>query len=82
MKKNNFKSVFDEENTTSSGKDVVSKDRKEVVSKGRKQTLFRVNPTAIKQLEFMAVESDKTRQTLLIEALNDLFRKYGKPPIA
>lgn len=37
---------------------------------------------AAKQLKIMAAEQDKTGQVLLEEALNDLFRKYGKEPIA
>lgn len=37
---------------------------------------------AAKQFKLMAVEQDKTAQVLLEEAINDLFRKYGKEPIA
>jgi len=37
---------------------------------------------AKKQLAMLAIEEDTTQQELLTEALNDLFRKRGKPPIA
>jgi len=36
-----------------------------------------INGTGAKQLE-----TDKTQQALLSEALNDLFKKYGKQTIA
>ncbi len=35
-----------------------------------------------RQLKDIANQSDKTVQEMLREALNDLFEKYGKPPIA
>ena len=37
---------------------------------------------AKRQLDIMAIDQDTTLQGLLTEALNDLFRKYDKPPIA
>ena len=49
---------------------------------GRKATLFQVPEAAKKQLAILAIEEDKTQQALLSEALNDLFSKYGKQPIA
>lgn len=49
---------------------------------GRKAALFQVPESAKKQLAILAIEEDKTQQALLSEALNDLFTKYGKPPIA
>lgn len=49
---------------------------------GRKATLFQVPESAKKQLAILAIEEDKTQQGLLSEALNDLFTKYGKQPIA
>lgn len=49
---------------------------------GRKATLFQVPEPAKKQLAILAIEEDKTQQALLSEALNDLFTKYGKQPIA
>jgi len=41
-----------------------------------------VPEAAKKQLAILAIETDKTQQVLLSEALNDLFKKYGKQPIA
>lgn len=49
---------------------------------GRKAKLFQLPESAKKQLAILAIESGKTQQALLTEALNDLFRKYGKPEIA
>jgi hypothetical protein len=39
-------------------------------------------PSAYRQFGVLAAELGKGKQALLQEALNDLFRKYGKPPIA
>jgi hypothetical protein len=47
----------------------------------RGQTL-RLTPDAWRQLKMLAVEQAMPSHTLLIEAVNDLFRKHGKPPIA
>jgi hypothetical protein len=47
----------------------------------RGQTL-RLNPEAWTQLKVLAAEQRATSHVLLVEAVNDLFRKHGKPPIA
>lgn len=47
-----------------------------------KQILIRVSAEAHKQLKFMAVDEGTELQALMIEAMNDLFIKRGKPPIA
>jgi hypothetical protein len=49
---------------------------------GKKPLPFWTPEAAKKQLDFMVVEMDTTAQALITEALNDLFKKYGKPPIA
>lgn len=49
--------------------------------KRRGQTL-RLNEDAWKQLKILAIENGSTSHELLIEALNDLFKKHGKKPIA
>jgi len=49
---------------------------------GRKAKLFQLPESAKKQLAILAIEAEKTQQALLTEALNDLFKKYGKPQIA
>lgn len=40
------------------------------------------SPEAIKQLKMVCAEQDKNQQQLLAEALNYIFMKYGKSPIA
>lgn len=45
------------------------------------QTL-RLPSGAHKQLKRLAIDVEKPVHDLLIEAVNDLFTKYGKPPIA
>jgi hypothetical protein len=43
---------------------------------------FWVPVAARKQLKVMAAEMDTTQQELMTLALNDFFKKHGKPPIA
>jgi hypothetical protein len=40
------------------------------------------DPVVARQLKQIALDYDTTVQALLAEALNDLFTKYGKAPIA
>jgi hypothetical protein len=49
---------------------------------GRAPLPFWATAAAKKQLRFLAAERDSTQQDLMTEALNLLFQKYGKPPIA
>lgn len=49
---------------------------------GKRATLFQLPAAAKKQLAILAIERETTQQALLSEALNDLFNKHGKPPIA
>jgi hypothetical protein len=49
---------------------------------GKSTTIFQVPEPAKRQLAYLAIDESRTQQSLLIEALNDLFSKYGKPPIA
>lgn len=39
-------------------------------------------PAVRKQFQHLAIEQETTQQDLLAEALNMLFTKHGKPPIA
>ena len=48
---------------------------------GKRQISGYFTPEATKQLHHLAVEQDTTVQALLEEALNDLFRKFGKSAI-
>jgi hypothetical protein len=61
----------------------VADDAEQTQTKGkpRGQTL-RLTPEAWRQLKILAAERALPSHTLLIEALNDLFQKYNKPPIA
>jgi hypothetical protein len=45
------------------------------------QTL-RLNMEAWRQLKILAVEHARPAHALLVEAVNDLFRKHGKTPVA
>lgn len=49
---------------------------------GKRQVSGYFAPDAIKQMHLLGLERDTTVQALLEEALNDLFRKYGKSAIA
>jgi hypothetical protein len=40
------------------------------------------DPAVRKQLAILAVEEDKSQAALMADALNMLFERYGKPPIA
>jgi hypothetical protein len=48
---------------------------------GKKAITGHFEPAAARQLKMLGVESDRSIQSLLEEALNDLFRKHGKSPI-
>ena len=48
----------------------------------KRQLIFHMPEAAKKQLAMLAIERDQTQQALMSEALNDLFKKYDKPPIA
>lgn len=47
-----------------------------------KQILTRIPPEAHRQLKYIAFDEGTEIQALMVEALNDLFVKRGKPPIA
>lgn len=49
---------------------------------GKKALTGYFDPEVLKQLKVMAAAEDTTIQSLMSEALNDLFKKYGKPHIA
>lgn len=62
---------------TSKRKPVVRLDRI-----GKRGKVFFMNEAAEKQLSILAIEQDATQQDLLNSAVNALFIKYGKKPIA
>jgi hypothetical protein len=49
---------------------------------GKKTVAAHFDPAVSKQLKHLGLERDTSTQSLLREAINDLFAKYGKPPIA
>lgn len=49
---------------------------------GKAAVTLYVDPAAAKQLKRLAVDEDTSIQTLMVEALNDLFAKRGKNRIA
>jgi hypothetical protein len=56
-----------------------------VKGKGRQGRQFiaaHVVPEAAKQFKLLAVQQGRTTQALLVEAINDLFAKYGLSRIA
>ena len=48
----------------------------------RKQKGFRIRTDAAKQLAMLKIETGKDEQDLVADALNMLFERHGKPPIA
>ena len=49
---------------------------------GKKTVAAHFDPAVSKQLKQLGLERDSSTQALLREAINDLFTKHGKPPIA
>lgn len=49
---------------------------------GKRSISGHVDPAVQKQLRRLAVDLERSHQSLLDEALNDLFRKYNKSAIA
>ncbi len=49
---------------------------------GRKGILVRATPAAWKELKRVAIDEERTLQDVMTEAINDVLRKYGKPPLA
>lgn len=49
---------------------------------GKRAVTFHIDETSQKQLRLLCVETDRTSQSLLEEALNDLFRKHNRSAIA
>jgi len=49
---------------------------------GKKTIAAHFDPAVSRQLKEIGIARDRSTQDLLREAINDLFTKYGKPPIA
>jgi hypothetical protein len=50
--------------------------------RGKKTITTFVFPEVLKQLKLLGIEKEMTNQELMYEALNELFKKYNKKPIA
>lgn len=59
-----------------------AKKERQANRKEKKGISLWVDAIVLKQLKQLALDRDTTQTELLTEALNDLFTKYGKPPIA
>jgi hypothetical protein len=71
--------------TKTSQSEQPNKDAKSEVPQsrvGKKAIAGHFDPAVGKQLRQLALDNDSTVQALLEEALNDLFLKHGKSPIA
>lgn len=49
---------------------------------GRKGILVRARPEAWKGLKLIALDDERTLQDVMTEAINDVLRKHGRPPVA
>ena len=49
---------------------------------GQRVVTFYVKPEAHKQLRLLGVEEGSSVQELMVDALNDLFRKHGRSTVA
>ncbi len=60
----------------------IANDKEPPKAVDRRAQTLRLTPAAWRQLKQLALDHDKPAHDFLVEAVNDLFRKYGKPPIA
>lgn len=49
---------------------------------GRKGILVRARPEAWKALKIVALDEGLTLQDLMVQAINDVLTKHGRPPVA
>jgi hypothetical protein len=59
-----------------------AKDKPRTGKEERQFIAANVTPEAAKQFKLLVVQQDKTTQDILIDAMNDLFAKYGLSRIA
>ncbi len=59
-----------------------AKDETKTSRDGRQFIAAHVPPDAAKQFKLLVVQQDTTTQDLLVEAINDVFAKYGLSRIA
>jgi Antitoxin-like ribbon-helix-helix len=63
-------------------KPVINRPKSTGPRAGKKAVPLWLPAAAKRQLDLLVIEQDTTKQALLSEAVNDLFKKYRKPPIA
>jgi hypothetical protein len=56
--------------------------RKAATRENRRGVAFYLPPTAFRQLGRLSVDTDRTIQDLMLEAVDDLFRKHSLPRVA
>ena len=56
--------------------------RKAATRENRRGVAFYLSPTAFRQLGRLSVDTDRTIQDLMLEAVDDLFRKNSLPRVA
>jgi len=44
----------------------------------KKAVTFRIDPTIVKKIKYLALDHDKTLTDLFLEAIEDLLKKYGR----
>ena len=71
--------AINQKNTTSQ---ITAKSKKPPSRMNTKAITGHFDPSVSKQLKMLAVTQDSSIQELLREAINDLFTKHGKNPIA
>jgi hypothetical protein len=49
---------------------------------GRKTTIAYIDPAGARELKILAVDTGRSQQDLLVEAINDLLVKHGRKPLA
>lgn len=49
---------------------------------GKKTTIAYIDPAGSRELKMLAVDTGRSQQDLLVEAINDLLIKHGRKPLA
>jgi hypothetical protein len=61
---------------------VPEKKQADAKAKKPRQVSFYIPDLAFIQLKTLAAEERTTQQALILDGLNEVFKKHGKPPIA
>lgn len=82
MKRPDMKSAL--ERAASGGRKAAAEDDTGIAPsrKGKRQVAAFFDPAVGRALKMLAAERESTVQACMAEAINDLFAKHGKPPIA